>query len=540
LPLSVANDYRRANGSGKVAEKTNKLSVCLIKSQFTAFDQIVQPGTKSFEIDDVGTFYVEESHPRTPDWVKDFFGNVLDGKFHLLTASSKGLLLTKLEFENTTHIFAVLFGHGRHLLKDGVVEERFGLKVVLNAVIPNSLRSIDKTTLGSVPKQSREQISRAGVAANFGIDIEQDLLGSVTGTSKDARLGKTITGRDALSVSVKVDITELHDFLLACLERYQAVDYKVDFDWIDQIKDVRDHQTVDQLNDILIARLNAKTLDKIWMAAPDILDWVDVKGFRYAKRKRAEIEPDLDVTTFLATLKEENVTMDALENTMVFVISAKTDDVSAHWKAYRCLYAELEHDGKIFILHNGKWYEVAKGFTDEVLKSFDDTPESAIALPDYAHADEGAYNLALPALVANSHCMDCDLIMHGGGHSSIEFCDLLTAEKCFVHVKRYSGSQQLSHLFSQGVASAELFASDAAFREKLNEKLPVPFKLADVAARPDPTEYEVVFAIISKSLKPLDIPFFSKVSLRNARKRLEGYGYRVTKKKVANVGLVAA
>ncbi len=135
--------------------------------------------------------------------------------------------------------------------------------------------------------------------------------------------------------------------------------------------------------------------------------------------------------------------------------------------------------------------------------------------------------------------MDCDLIMHGGGHSSIEFCDLLTAEKHLVFIKRYSGSQQLSHLFAQGVVSAELFVQDAAFREKLNDKLPVGHKLANTADRPHAEDYEVVFAIISKSKNPLDIPFFSKVSLRAARKRLEAYGYRVTKKKISRQELAA-
>ncbi len=38
------------------------------------------------------------------------------------------------------------------------------------------------------------------------------------------------------------------------------------------------------------------------MAPPDILDWVDVKGFRYAKRKQAKIRLDLDVNEFLAEL----------------------------------------------------------------------------------------------------------------------------------------------------------------------------------------------------------------------------------------------
>lgn len=258
---------------------------------------------------------------------------------------------------------------------------------------------------------------------------------------------------------------------------------------------------------------------------------------RYAKRKRADIMSDLDIAEFLTSLGDEEITADLLSGTLIFVISAKTDDVSAHWSAYRCIYAELEYNGKVFILHNGKWYEVAKSFTDEIIKAFNDTPDSKLALPDYNHTDEGAYNQSLPATLAGSHCMDCDLIMHGGGHSSIEFCDLITADNHFVHVKRYSGSQQLSHLFAQGVTAGELFVSDQGFREKLNEKLPDAHKLGDVTVRPDPSKYEVVFAIVSKSKKPLDIPFFSKVSLRNARKRLSAYGFRVTKIKVSKAGL---
>lgn len=135
--------------------------------------------------------------------------------------------------------------------------------------------------------------------------------------------------------------------------------------------------------------------------------------------------------------------------------------------------------------------------------------------------------------------MDRQLVKHGGGHSAIEFCDLMTDDKKLVHVKRYSGSAQLSHLFAQGAVSGELFVQDAQFREKLNEKLPQGHKLADPAEQPDPREYEIVFAIVVGS-DDLDIPFFSKVSLRNARRRLRGYGYTVTKKRIASVKAEAA
>jgi uncharacterized protein (TIGR04141 family) len=104
-----------------------------------------------------------------------------------------------------------------------------------------------------------------------------------------------------------------------------------------------------------------------------------------------------------------------------------------------------------------------------------------------------------------------------------------------VHVKRYGNSSVLSHLFSQGVVSGELFVSDREFREKLNVKLPAGHKLANPILRPDPTQYEVVYGIISNMDGPLDIPFFSKVTLRNARRHLTGFGYQVTLAKIRRV-----
>jgi uncharacterized protein (TIGR04141 family) len=520
-----------------VSEKTNKLSICLIKNEYTEFDQIADPDAQSHELAGVGTFYCEHSEARPPDWVANFFRDGLGAPFVLLTASAKGLLLVRIPSGARTRIFAVLFGHGRHLLNEGVVEERFGLKVVLNSVIPNSLRSIDKTTLGSVPKQSREQMSRESEAANFGIDIEQDLVNAVTGRSKDARLGKTISGRDTLSVSVKIDVTEILGFLPTCLERFESEDYKADFEWIDQIKDVRNPIKVDELNNWLVDHLKNADLDKIWMAPPTVLDWVDVNGFRYSAKKNADLYLDLDVREFIATLGAETITLDLLKSKSAFAISSRSNDTMERWSAYKCFYAEAHIGDHVFILNNGKWYEVAPSFTEQVLADFAAMPESEVILPNYSHANEGEYNDALPALVAGACSMDRKMIRHGGGHSSIEFCDLLTADKRLIHIKRYSGAAQLSHLFNQGVVSGELFVQEETFRAKLNEELPNTHKLADVAQRPDPREYEVVFAVISKSNNPLEIPFFSKVSLRNARRRLRGYGYRVSIKKIGNISV---
>lgn len=514
---------------------TNRLTVCLIKAAYEEFEAIIAENTRGFLIDDVGTIFIENSQPHPPDWVADFFGGRLDHPdIFLRSSSAKGVLLVRITHDHHNYIFAIIFGFGRHLLRDHVIEERFGLKVVLNSVDHQHLRAIDKTSLGSVPKQTREQLSREAEVADFGLDVEQDLVSSVTGRSRFDELGKTIVGRDTLSVNVKVDVTNIKAFLNACITRYLNDEYKQNFGWIDQIADVRDPLLIDQLDSKAAECIAQADFDKVWMAAPEIVDWVNVGGFRYRRPKRSPLKSDLDIQEFQAALPGQAITIDVLKESLVYLISTAADEAIEHWSAYKCMCAEVTHNGSVYVLNSGKWYAIVNDFAQEIKLSFASLPECALALPDYHHASEGAYNDHIPGVLAGSYSMDRKLITYGGGASSIEFCDILTADR-LIHVKRYSGSAQLSHLFAQGTVAGELFIQDREFRKKLNSKLPRPRKLPNSALRPRAGDYEIVFAIITKSQSPLDIPFFSKVTLRNARRRLEAYGYKVSKKKIQHV-----
>ena len=515
---------------------TNRLTIYMIKPKFRLLEDIIESGTKPLQIGDVGQFIFEVSHPEPPSWITNFFGNSLGQGLGILNSSAKAIFLVPIREKNRTVHFAISFGQGRHLLKEGVVEERFGLRVVLNSVGPESFRSIDKTTLGAVPKHSREQMSRDVAPADFGIDIEQDLVSSVTAKSADQRLGKVITGKDAFHFSAPVNVTNIADFLRYSLTRSRSKSYKDNFDWIDQIAEVRNGTIEDVLNSELVQRLSQNHLDKIWMAVPEVLDWANVSGFRYIRPKRAELIGDLTVEQFLEETADDPVSIDTLKNEHIFAISAENDDELFRWSAFRCMYAEIDLKGKVYILNNGKWYEIAHDFSDEVQTYFQNIPESDIDLPDYRGGTELAYNEAAVQSLGGACCMDQRMIIHGGGHNKIEFCDIFTSDKKLVHVKKYGGSSVLSHLFMQGAVSGELLVSDGEFRAKLNRELPRGYKLADPKrTRPDPSEYEIVYAIISGSANPLNIPFFSKVSLRSARRRLASYGYNITKKKIQKI-----
>jgi uncharacterized protein (TIGR04141 family) len=518
---------------------TNHLTIYLVKQGISNIVDMVKSHEEPQEVEGVGQFVFEESRQKRPVWATNFFGSTLDDNQNIFSSIAKGVFILPINTIDGVRYFAIAFGFGRFLLKDGIVEERFGLKVTLNSVAANSLRSIDKTTLGSIPKHSREQMSKKVSSAEFGIDIEQDLITGIAGESQDEALGKIVAGKDALYVSTKVDLENIQDFLSHCYQRYKSTDYLTNFAWIDQITEVRDKAIQEQLNTELVSRITTNQLQKIWMAVPEVVDWTDIAGFRYLRKTRGNLYDDLDITSYLAEL-QRNPSIEELGINSVFAISASTEESLHEWPAFKCMYAECSLNNKLYILNNGKWYEIANSFRQSVETDFTNIAHSVIDFPECTVTDEGAYNTDLTNHIADSCCMDKQLIRYGGGQSSVEFCDVYTLDGKMIHVKKYGGSSVLSHLFAQGAVAGELFIMDSAFREKLNLKLPDSHKLENTQERPIAPEHEIIYAIISDSVNELDIPFFSKVNLRNAQRRLRGYGYNVTLKKIKKTNPVIA
>jgi len=130
-------------------------------------------------------------------------------------------------------------------------------------------------------------------------------------------------------------------------------------------------------------------------------------------------------------------------------------------------------------------------------------------------------------------CLDKKLVFDGGP-DRMEICDVLTREGGFIHVKQRGSSSTLSHLFAQGVNSAERLLQDHEFRRQARdviEREDPSFVDVLPADRPqDPRAFEITFAVITRSRRPtpLTLPFFSVVSLRAAATRLRAFGFRVS------------
>ena len=128
--------------------------------------------------------------------------------------------------------------------------------------------------------------------------------------------------------------------------------------------------------------------------------------------------------------------------------------------------------------------------------------------------------------------MDTKTIYYGGGRSQIELCDILTVDKKYIHIKPYSGSSTLSHLFNQAVISAEMVLADGVFVDKANEKIKELTTNQEFIINQKQKPH-VILAIMTASRKERPaLPFFSKVALRYTKRRLETLGCKLELKNI--------
>jgi uncharacterized protein (TIGR04141 family) len=274
----------------------------------------------------------------------------------------------------------------------------------------------------------------------------------------------------------------------------------------------------------------------VWLSVPEMLDWEGLAGFRYGFSRRSNLHSDIHALTFLNEIEDPSDLDDYMVKRRfhIYAVAADNDTIIRQWPVYRCLYAEVHDESQTYLLNNGRWFRIAADFVQRIDEAIERIPRQVAELPIYSDRSEGAYCKRIaegwPTQFA---LMDQRLIRYPSLPTTVEFCDLYSSrDKRLIHLKRYSGSSALSHLFAQGVVSGRLVVSETEFRRAVNRRLPECHQLQNVDTGPAHLEYEVVYGIISKSQKKLSLPFFSRVNLKNAHSNLTSIGYRVSISKI--------
>lgn len=416
--------------------------------------------------------------------------------------------------------FVITFGHAWQKLRAQPIEANFGIKCVLNLADSNSLRAIRRDRVAEETIQAIEQIPDQDGIERFGLDVEKDLLRGVKAkVSEDAGFGAWVAGGDSFKASIDLNNESIASFLGRVLKLWLQDSYKQKFDWIDNINPVRNENLVGELNEVLVATLLGST-DGFSLSAPELLTWDDFDYFSYEAKKKnqAPTASHLDIDHWLAYAKDKYdvVDLSVVSEAKIYAFSA--DGVrSDKWPALSCINGMIVHVGQTYLIHAGNWYSLSNSFVEKVNERVSKIPAASVVLPEVGLKEkEGAYNERVSKQHSGLLLMDKKLVMHGGGKSKLEVCDLLSEDAHLVCVKPWGGaSESLSHLFWQARHSVTLINNDDVYRlsvRKYIDNLNKSFTLTWDYLCENPKDAEVVLAIL-RGCEKEDLPFFAKLSL---------------------------
>lgn len=470
-----------------------------------------------------------------PGWLAYVAGAAHDALPALRNQLNGSVVLVRVTKAGQQRILAFTFGNGRTLLDLDRIEHDFGLRVVLNSVDPDRLRSVETKVFDDLVLHTARQASRSSPTATFSIDDTRDLLRAVAGVPRDRAFARRIAGSDSLAMSSTAEIQELGALSGELLDLYASDRFREAFAFIEHVRPERTTSTIERLDRQLEETLREGALDetRLHLAPPEVIDFNAVDGFLYPGERLGRDDPhdDLVLSDFLVAIGRSSATVPLLRKARIRAIDGSGAEMNA-WPAYRCLVYEVRDGADVFMLSEGQWFRVQQQFAEQVDADIANLNVVDLGWPD-AGADEAErdYNERVVAAISNLGLFDRVPITIPGARTPIEICDVLGQDR-LIHVKRRTASATLSHLFAQGRIAADAFRFEPDVRDQMRARLGSGHNLhpSIPAQDPEPRQFEIVFAVVAKNAPdlPMALPFFSKLNLvRTAKEISRTLGYRV-------------
>ena len=480
-----------------------------------------------------GLIYTKRTPANPPSWQSFVQAGAATRLGVLLNQSASCLLVIKTD----GRVFAIAFGFGRHWIDDRHIVRRFGMIVTLNVVHPERIRSIDREEFDTIQRKTRSQTSVSSSISNFGLNIQRDLMRSVTGEPEEREFAAHVTGADNLIISASLTIYQLGSKCRDALRHFGSTRYRDRYSWIDNFVRITDPVIITELDGALVQSIRSGETGNIFLTPPDTLDTQEHRGFRFPnERKGAALHDDLRLEELFEVIDPSTISIEGLKQKKIREYRGDESSTPRKYSIYNAVIFECPRGGKLYALTTGEWFEIAQDHVtlvrDQIARIRDHDELQLISARN--GEVEGEYNRRAAEASNNALALlDAQPVFYGGGHSQIEICDLLSLDRVFIHVKAKSKAATMSHLFAQGVNSAQAFR-DARFRQLALERCPASHHEIFLN-EPRASDFKITYAVITQADGDLRdvLPFFSKQSLANAAVALNNIGYEVRLKKIA-------
>lgn len=451
--------------------------------------------------------------------------------------------------EAESRYFAITFGLGRNLLRLDRFEENFGLTTTLNLVKEDDLRSLDTNSLGNGAMKHFIQMGHSSSLKDFGIDLEKDLVKNISGKIEETTLTgdvKSICGKQSVSISSSIDITGIGELLKMLYDHFQCQDYLERFPGMNHANIIKNRDRIEELDNRMLRIFNGEVDDEsnFELSLPELRLNHEIGSFTYGSAGNHHTELDLDElkNDLSVAMRGRQITVQTLKNQHIRMFS-EDGNITGKWTIYKCLSVDLPDRDKQYVLNEGKWYSFNMNYVQSIDDFYGNIEISGVDLQDYriiGHdgETENQYNDRMCNSFVQFEKMDCQCL-NPFDQTPFEVCDIYDKSlNSFVHVKHNTGSRVLSHLYLQGAVSGELMLNPIVREDLLRNKPNMSGHIQRDSY--NTSSYEITYAIIDRSKasrtrntneRP-QLPFFSKISLRQTVNTLRNFGYQVKLKRI--------
>lgn len=481
--------------------------------------------------------FVGQDHP--PRWLGELRQHFqIDGQ--ITTSSAAAVLL----FWSADRLFASPFAHGWMYLDEHRFEGDFGIRVAINALDDTKLRRLERANLGDALRAVAQSPFQRGLNS-FGLDDALDLIRKISGRTRDDANANAMTGSRSLKVTGEFGIADLPELATDALDYFGSDDYQqTQFAILDSVMPVADRELCDTLDELAAAAIRDGE-ERFELGLPIGFDDQAV-SYRFKGPGLRGSHPDLLLRHYTQTMGERlsELTAEILRNHRIVADFEEDAKPSAQWPVRSALVGSLIYDNERFAINEGEWYRIEQAFKEAIEHAFVDLLEQWPVPPEplrkiYDEDGNGRYEAEADFntrfAAANGYVLlDRALIqVPGVDRSEFESCDVLDiAGKRFLHIKKSSRrSSVLSHFFKQGANSARHFSMFASawttLRELVEERAGVAAAIQlDAVTNDDrPWKVEFIIADTPRANGAFNIPFFSKVSLRDEVRMLRAMQY---------------
>ncbi|MER9772037.1 DUF6119 family protein [Mesorhizobium sp. M0220] len=543
--------------------KTKTFALYLVKNDVETFDDVLTETAKdrleagdaivkdSTDLGEKARAFIFDNIPRPPQWLADL-NDVFSGLPSIKNKSSSAIVA----FEHGSRIFLVPFAHGWQYIDDTTIEMDFGLMVVINSLSDDRVKRIDRSNLGEAIKGVSQSAFQRDLRA-FGIDEALDLVRRITGrTDSTDDFADNLAGATALKVTREMTLSEMADVAEEALIRFHCDAYKkTSFQIIDKVRPI--------LNQLLLAKLDTKAVeviksdqDNFELSMPGWSE-EDVVYYGFSGLPLQRRFADLLMENCRAELGSDITSLDVesiKSKHGVFAEFANDAIGKQRWSIKKALIGSLVVEGGLYAISEGEWYRVDQQFKNDVDSTFQTLIKKWTSAPlkmikkisangkKTGFETELEYNKRCAAAYGQV-CLDQEILqVPSVPYGKFEACDLLDiGNKRLIHVKKSSRqSSVLSHFFKQGSNSARILKAYPEAREVLINKVQtVAGKVSADALKASlgdslagrAVEFHVVDA--PRPDGSFQIPFFSRITLRDEARTLKGMTFGVALRFIA-------